>query len=193
MGTRPAPFGGVNRGVRWFLPGHGRRDRRMGRRQRRVGEREGDDRLGRQDHRRARDATSSTSSTASGRSCTRTGRYHGPTSMSWGRSLTVTIDELEQAVQREKPDLSSALDADGTVTIVFTDIVDSTVLVAPPRRPRMGRPRPTTQGCNRRGHRDARRHRRRDPRRRIDARLPERATGRYLLAGDSTRDRECVR
>ena len=47
-----------------------------------------------------------------------------------GRSMTLTIDELERAVQREKPDLSSALDADGTVTIVFTDIVDSTVLVA---------------------------------------------------------------
>jgi class 3 adenylate cyclase len=47
-----------------------------------------------------------------------------------GRSLTVTIDELEQAVQREKPDLSSALDYDGTVTIVFTDIVDSTVLLS---------------------------------------------------------------
>jgi class 3 adenylate cyclase len=46
-----------------------------------------------------------------------------------GRSLTVTIDELEQAVQRERPDLSSALDSDGTVTIAFTDIVDSTVLV----------------------------------------------------------------
>jgi adenylate cyclase len=47
-----------------------------------------------------------------------------------GRSLTLTIDELEQAVQREKPDLSSALDSDGTVTIVFTDIVDSTVLLS---------------------------------------------------------------
>lgn len=46
-----------------------------------------------------------------------------------GRSLTVTIDELEQAVQREKPDLSRALDSDGTITIVFTDIVDSTVLL----------------------------------------------------------------
>jgi class 3 adenylate cyclase len=46
-----------------------------------------------------------------------------------GRALTVTIDELEQAVQREKPDLSSALDTDGTITIAFTDIADSTVLV----------------------------------------------------------------
>ena len=46
-----------------------------------------------------------------------------------GRSLTVTIEELEQAVQREKPDLSRTLDSDGTVTIVFTDIVDSTVLL----------------------------------------------------------------
>jgi len=46
-----------------------------------------------------------------------------------GRSLTVTIDELEQTVQREKPDLSHALDSDGTITIAFTDIVDSTVLL----------------------------------------------------------------
>ena len=48
----------------------------------------------------------------------------------FGRSLTMSLEELEQTVQRDKPDLSSALDADGTVTIVFTDIVDSTVLVA---------------------------------------------------------------
>jgi adenylate cyclase len=47
----------------------------------------------------------------------------------FGRVLTVTLDELEEAVRREKPDLSSALDVDGTVTIVFTDIVDSTVLL----------------------------------------------------------------
>jgi adenylate cyclase len=47
-----------------------------------------------------------------------------------GRSLTLTLDELEQAVQREKPDLSSALESDGTITIVFTDIVDSTVLLS---------------------------------------------------------------
>jgi adenylate cyclase len=47
----------------------------------------------------------------------------------FGRSLTVTIDELEKIVQRDQPDLSRALDSDGTVTIVFTDIVDSTVLL----------------------------------------------------------------
>jgi adenylate cyclase len=47
-----------------------------------------------------------------------------------GRSLTVTIDELEKIVQREQPDLSGTLDSDGTVTIVFTDIVDSTVLLS---------------------------------------------------------------
>ena len=39
-------------------------------------------------------------------------------------ALTVTLDELEKTVQREKPDVSNALDADGTVTIAFTDIVD---------------------------------------------------------------------
>ena len=45
-----------------------------------------------------------------------------------GETLTVTLEELERTIQRERPDLSSTLAADGTVTIVFTDIVDSTVL-----------------------------------------------------------------
>ena len=43
-----------------------------------------------------------------------------------GRELTTSLDQLEQAVQRERPDLSGTLAADGTVTIVFTDIVGST-------------------------------------------------------------------
>jgi class 3 adenylate cyclase/ketosteroid isomerase-like protein len=47
----------------------------------------------------------------------------------FGRSLTVTIEELEEIVQREQPDLSETADSEGTVTIVFTDIVDSTVLL----------------------------------------------------------------
>jgi class 3 adenylate cyclase/ketosteroid isomerase-like protein len=47
-----------------------------------------------------------------------------------GRTLTVSLEELEKAIQRDRPDLSSTLAADGTVTIVFTDIVDSTVLTA---------------------------------------------------------------
>jgi class 3 adenylate cyclase len=47
----------------------------------------------------------------------------------FGRALTVTLEQLEQTVRREKPDLSGTLDSDGTVTIVFTDIVDSTVLL----------------------------------------------------------------
>lgn len=45
-----------------------------------------------------------------------------------GMKLTVSLGELEEAIQRERPDLSGTLAADGTVTIVFTDIVDSTVL-----------------------------------------------------------------
>jgi adenylate cyclase len=48
----------------------------------------------------------------------------------WGVTLPVTLDQLEKRVQRERPDLSQTLAADGTVTIVFTDIVDSTVLTA---------------------------------------------------------------
>ena len=43
-------------------------------------------------------------------------------------ALTVSLEQLEATIQRERPDLSSTLAADGTVTIVFTDIVDSTVL-----------------------------------------------------------------
>ncbi len=47
-----------------------------------------------------------------------------------GRSLTVSLDELERTLQRAKPDLSGSLAVDGTVTIVFTDIVDSTVMLS---------------------------------------------------------------
>jgi adenylate cyclase len=47
-----------------------------------------------------------------------------------GRALPVRLEQLEQTIQRERPDLTDTLAADGTVTIVFTDIVDSTVLTA---------------------------------------------------------------
>jgi class 3 adenylate cyclase/ketosteroid isomerase-like protein len=47
-----------------------------------------------------------------------------------GRSLTVSLDELDRTLQRDQPDLSASLAVDGTVTIVFTDIVDSTVMLA---------------------------------------------------------------
>jgi class 3 adenylate cyclase len=46
-----------------------------------------------------------------------------------GRALTVSLEELERTIQRDQPDLSGTRAADGTVTIVFTDIVDSTVLL----------------------------------------------------------------
>ena len=43
-----------------------------------------------------------------------------------GRTLTVSIEQLEETIQRDQPDLSASRGVDGTVTIVFTDIVDST-------------------------------------------------------------------
>jgi len=43
-----------------------------------------------------------------------------------GRTLTVSIEQLEETIQRDQPDLSASRAVDGTVTIVFTDIVDST-------------------------------------------------------------------
>ena len=46
-----------------------------------------------------------------------------------GRTLTTSLEELEVSIQREQPDLSAARAADGTVTIVFTDIVDSTAML----------------------------------------------------------------
>ena len=46
-----------------------------------------------------------------------------------GTALTVSLEELERTILRERPDLSSTLAADGTVTIVFTDIVDSTRMI----------------------------------------------------------------
>src|SRR3990172_451878 len=48
----------------------------------------------------------------------------------FGRELTVSLDALERAIERERPDLFATLAVDGTVTIVFTDIVDSTVLTS---------------------------------------------------------------
>jgi class 3 adenylate cyclase len=48
----------------------------------------------------------------------------------FGRALTVSLDALERAIERERPDLFATLAVDGTVTIVFTDIVDSTVLTS---------------------------------------------------------------
>ena len=47
-----------------------------------------------------------------------------------GRSLTVSLDELERTIQRERPDLSASLAVDGTVTSMFTDIVDSRPMLA---------------------------------------------------------------
>src|SRR6266511_2525217 len=48
----------------------------------------------------------------------------------FGRELTVSLGALERAIERERPDLFATLAVDGTVTIVFTDIVDSTVLTS---------------------------------------------------------------
>ena len=48
----------------------------------------------------------------------------------FGRELTVSLEALERAIERERPDLFATLAVDGTVTIVFTDIVDSTVLTS---------------------------------------------------------------
>ena len=46
----------------------------------------------------------------------------------FGKELTVSLEALERTIERERPDLFATVTVDGTVTIVFTDIVDSTVL-----------------------------------------------------------------
>ena len=52
------------------------------------------------------------------------------TNESIGGDAAKTFEELEQALLRERPDLSGSAATDGTVTIVFTDIVDSTVMLS---------------------------------------------------------------
>ncbi len=47
-----------------------------------------------------------------------------------GMELTVSLDQLQQTVQHDRPDLSGSMAEDGTVTLVFTDVVDSTVIAA---------------------------------------------------------------
>jgi adenylate cyclase len=47
-----------------------------------------------------------------------------------GLTLTTTLEELEQTLQREQPDLAASVAVDGTVTIVFTDIVQSTIMLS---------------------------------------------------------------
>jgi class 3 adenylate cyclase len=48
----------------------------------------------------------------------------------FGVELPTSLDQIQQAIRDERPDLSGSTAADGTVTLVFTDIVDSTVLTA---------------------------------------------------------------
>lgn len=47
-----------------------------------------------------------------------------------GMELPVSLEQLERSVLNDRPDFSESAAADGTVTLVFTDIVDSTVLTA---------------------------------------------------------------
>jgi adenylate cyclase len=47
-----------------------------------------------------------------------------------GLTLTTTLEELQQTLQREQPDLAASVAVDGTVTIIFTDIVDSTIMLS---------------------------------------------------------------
>src|SRR5262249_51170965 len=46
-----------------------------------------------------------------------------------GMSLTTKIDDIERSVRAERPDLRQVSAPDGTVTIVFSDIESSTVLL----------------------------------------------------------------
>ena len=59
-------------------------------------------------------------------------------------------------MQRERPDLSASLAVDGTVTIVFTDIVDSTLMLFQARRRRLGQGDSAPQHRDRGGHWGAR-------------------------------------
>jgi adenylate cyclase len=47
-----------------------------------------------------------------------------------GIELATRLEQVEKAIQRDRPDLSDTAAGGGTVKLVFTDIVDSTVLTA---------------------------------------------------------------
>jgi len=49
--------------------------------------------------------------------------------ISFGRSLTKSIEAIEHSVRRDRPDFRPASAPDGTVTIAFTDIESSSVLL----------------------------------------------------------------
>ena len=74
--------------------------------------------------------TSFTSNAASGSSCRSTGRSGRSNVDVLGMELATSLEQVEKAIQRDRPDLSETAAGDGTVTLVFTDIVDSTVLTA---------------------------------------------------------------
>ena len=52
------------------------------------------------------------------------------TNESLGLEAVATFEELAQAARSQQPDLPASLSRDGTVTIVFTDIVDSTLMLS---------------------------------------------------------------
>ena len=112
----------------------------------------------------------------------------------FGMELTVSLQQLMETIRRERPDMTSTAAADGTVTIVFTDIVDSTVLlsrlgdhawleVSPQEHNDVIRDAAAVHGgtvVENRG-------------RRVDAGVLERPPCRRLREGDPDRDRESVR
>ena len=49
---------------------------------------------------------------------------------SLGLEAVSTFEELVEAARSDRPDLPASLSTDGTVTIVFTDIVDSTLMLS---------------------------------------------------------------
>lgn len=53
-----------------------------------------------------------------------------PNLEAFGREMPTSMEQLEASMRLDRPDLSGSAAADGTVTLVFTDIVDSTVLTA---------------------------------------------------------------
>ena len=48
---------------------------------------------------------------------------------SFGRAFTTSVDRIERSVRADRPDVGPASAPDGTVTIVFSDIESSTVLL----------------------------------------------------------------
>jgi hypothetical protein len=110
-----------------------------------------------------------------------------------GFLLSTSVDDIAESVSASRPDLSGTSAADGTVTIAFTDIEDSTRFQRAPRRSTLARGAPRARRGGAVHHLGLRRHGGEEPGRRVHARVPVGTARVAMRTGDRTRDHRHLR